>query len=199
MANAKRDANRVPTLIGVSSADGKTPRLVEIDPNTGEVLVKASVTVSSDIEIGAVEIKDGGSDTRATVGANGLEVEVKALPDGLATAAKQLPDGHQVEVNNLPDDYPLPDAQVETLTPPPAITGFATEDNQTNGDQVSKIQEVIPTDSTKVNSSLALSNDDEVEASTKTLTKTIDGTDYTKTLSYNAAGDLIGVSVWTEI
>ena len=43
MANAKRDANRVPTLIGVSTADGKTPLLAEIDPTTGELLVKTSI------------------------------------------------------------------------------------------------------------------------------------------------------------
>lgn len=39
----------------------------------------------------------------------------------------QLPAGHTVEVNNLPTEYPLPAAQVFTLTPPAAITGFATE------------------------------------------------------------------------
>lgn len=32
---------------------------------------------TSDIQIGAVEIKDAATDTRATVGANGLNVEVK--------------------------------------------------------------------------------------------------------------------------
>lgn len=46
-----------------------------------KVTVAGGVTVSaSDIEIGAVEIKDGATDTRAVVGANGLEVEVKAMP-----------------------------------------------------------------------------------------------------------------------
>jgi len=49
------------------------------------------------------------------------------LPSGAATAAGQLPDGHEVEVNNLPSEYPLPAAQVSTLTPPAAITGFALE------------------------------------------------------------------------
>jgi len=41
MSDAKRDANRVPTLIGVSSADGTTPTDVEIDATTGEILVRA--------------------------------------------------------------------------------------------------------------------------------------------------------------
>jgi len=48
----------------------------------------------------------------------------------LATSAKQLPDGHEVEVNNFPTEYPLPAAQVSTLTPPAAITGFATSAKQ---------------------------------------------------------------------
>jgi hypothetical protein len=42
-----------------------------------------------DIEIGAVEIKDATTDTRAVVGANGLAVDVKSsvLPTGAATQA----------------------------------------------------------------------------------------------------------------
>lgn len=47
------------------------------------------------------------------------------------------------------------------------------------------------------NGSLVISNTDEVVASTKTITKTIGATSYTKTLSYNAAGDVIAVSAWS--
>ena len=61
------------------------------------------------------------------------------------------------------------------------------------------ILEKEPTDPTKVNASLTISNADEVEASTKTLTKTIDGVSYTKTLSYNAGGDVIAISAWSEV
>ncbi|OQA82176.1 MAG: hypothetical protein BWY29_00955 [Microgenomates group bacterium ADurb.Bin238] len=32
--------------------------------------------------------------------------------------------------------------------------------------------------------------------STKTITKTIGSTSYTKTLTYNAGGDLISISAW---
>lgn len=58
---------------------------------------------TGDIEIGAVEIKDSTTDTRATVGANGLHVDVQAsvLPDGASTSAKQLADGHNVAVSNM--------------------------------------------------------------------------------------------------
>ena len=44
---------------------------------------------------------------------------------GFATEAKQLADGHEVEVNNFPSEYPLSAAQVSTLTPPAAISGYA--------------------------------------------------------------------------
>lgn len=39
------------------------------------------------------------------------------LPTGAATAAKQLPNNHDVTVSNFPAEYPLPAAQVSTLTP----------------------------------------------------------------------------------
>jgi len=40
MPPAKRDGNRVPTIIGVSTSDGKTPINAEVDPDTGEQLVQ---------------------------------------------------------------------------------------------------------------------------------------------------------------
>lgn len=82
MSTAKRDDNRVTTLIAVSSVDLLTPTLLAVNPSTNRLLVDVgdlSVTVNaSDIEIGAVEIKNSTDDTRATVGANGLYVEVRA-------------------------------------------------------------------------------------------------------------------------
>lgn len=90
MAQASRDENRVTTLLGVSELDGTTPTPVAVDPNTNRLLVDTTID-ASDIQIGAVEIKDGTTDARAVVGVNGLEVEVKAsaLPAGAATSAKQ--------------------------------------------------------------------------------------------------------------
>ena len=44
MAEAKRDKNYVTTLMGVSSADGVTPILVQVDPVTGRVLVQTSAS-----------------------------------------------------------------------------------------------------------------------------------------------------------
>jgi len=57
-----------------------------------DVLTIPDVTVNTgDIEIGAVEIKNSTDDTRATVGADGLYIDVRAsvLPSGASTATKQ--------------------------------------------------------------------------------------------------------------
>lgn len=86
MADAARDANRIPTLIGVSEVDGITPTRVAVNPTTKRMLVDVAID-AGDLEIGAVEIKNSTDDTRATVGANGLYVDVRAsaLPTDAAT------------------------------------------------------------------------------------------------------------------
>lgn len=55
--------------------------------NPGDTPVSAAAPlpvtlVTGDIEIGAVEIKNSTDDTRATVGANGLYVDVRSMADG---------------------------------------------------------------------------------------------------------------------
>lgn len=54
---------------------------------------------AADIEIGAVEIKNATDDTRATVGANGVHVDVRALPSGTVAGSSSLPAG----TNNIGD------------------------------------------------------------------------------------------------
>lgn len=49
MAEAKRDGNHVPTLIGVSSADGTTPTTVYVDPITHRLYVDLSGGGSGDV------------------------------------------------------------------------------------------------------------------------------------------------------
>lgn len=82
-----------------NSIDRENQKFVE--DADGNVAVRTQMS-SGDIEIGAVEIKDHDSATRANVGANGLEVDIRAseLPSGAATSAKQLADGHNVTVDN---------------------------------------------------------------------------------------------------
>lgn len=48
MAVAKRDKNRVPTLIGVSKNDSITPTLVAVDPATGELLIQGEEKTPTD-------------------------------------------------------------------------------------------------------------------------------------------------------
>ena len=47
MSDAKRDANRVPTMMGVSSVDGVTPLPIQVDVITGKLLAKAEGISSS--------------------------------------------------------------------------------------------------------------------------------------------------------
>ena len=51
----------------------------------------------------------------------------------------------------------------------------------------------------QTNPSLTLTNADEVVDSTKTLTMTIGATSYESTLSYNAGGDFLSMSAWSEV
>ena len=48
MADAKKDANRESTLIGVSSVDSTTPTLLLVDPATGRLLVSAITTAGAE-------------------------------------------------------------------------------------------------------------------------------------------------------
>ncbi len=113
MAQAARDENFVPTLIGVDEATLTTPTLVGVTA-LGEVLTK----LSSDIELGAVEIKDGDSDTRLDVETDGtknaafIQANLLPLPTGAATSAKQLADGHNVTVDNT-SGSPVPTDEIE--------------------------------------------------------------------------------------
>jgi len=104
----------------------------------------ATSLTASDIQIGAVEIKNSTDDTRATVGANGLHVDVQSsvLPSGASTSANQTTGnsslssidgkvpvlGQALAASSIP--VILPSATIATLTPPAAITGFATSTKQ---------------------------------------------------------------------
>lgn len=130
----------------------------------GKVPVEASISLAtSDIQIGAIEIKDHDSDTRVDVTAgNALKVDNSAvtqpisaaslpLPTSAATSAKQ--DTGNTSLASLDTKLPaqgqalaaasvpvvLPAAQVTTLTPPAAITGYATSAIQTDKTQFTKL------------------------------------------------------------
>lgn len=71
-----------------------------------------------------------------------------------------------------------------------------TSANQTNGNQVTKIKETLPTDALNTNPTLALGYDGAGLLST--LTKTIGAVQYQKTLTYTS-GVLSGVSAWVQL
>lgn len=63
MAQAKRDENRVPTLLGVDNGDLTTPARVAVDPVTGRMLVTAVVTAGATT---ATEYTEGDVDASFT-------------------------------------------------------------------------------------------------------------------------------------
>jgi hypothetical protein len=134
---------------------GKQTTRVNIDDELGSTIGPATEAKQDDIiaAINALSIGGGGTqytegDTDATITGTAFMWEdaantlvsvssTKPLPvsasidtTGLATSAKQLADNHNVTVSNHPSEFPLPAAQITTLTPPAAITGFATSAKQ---------------------------------------------------------------------
>ena len=76
MADAKRDENRAPTLLGVSSADGLTPVRVYVDPTSHRLLVSGSGG-------GATAFTDLTDVPNSYSGQGNKGVRVKATADGL--------------------------------------------------------------------------------------------------------------------
>lgn len=56
MAVSKRDVNRIPSLLGVSSVDLATPTLLAINPSTNAVLVELTAVAAGTTLIGDVDI-----------------------------------------------------------------------------------------------------------------------------------------------
>ena len=80
MADSKRDANRVTTLIGVSNVDTTTPILVAVDPNTNRLLVNAltSETAPTTIIAFVTDIPNAG--TRVQLATNTIAAGVIQAP-----------------------------------------------------------------------------------------------------------------------
>jgi len=75
----------------------------------------------------------------------------------------------------------------------------ATSDNQTNGLQKTQVVETIPTDTTKLNPSVAITEVTVGTVTTKTIQKTI-GTDvYQKTVAIDSSDNSISISVWSKL
>ncbi len=112
MANASRDENFVPTLLGASSSDGITPVTIYADPTTHRLLVNATAgvvgpvsstdnavarwdgTTGETIQNSAVIVSDAGALTaaslHATNGASGsfttVDLKTVTVVDGVITS-----------------------------------------------------------------------------------------------------------------
>lgn len=119
--------------------------------------------------------------TQVTLTSEGkVPVEITDELGGIATSAKQLPNNHQVTVSNQ-------------------LTDFATSTNQTNGSQKTQIVEKEPTDTTKLNPSVSITEVTVGTVTTKTITKTI-GTDvYQKTVAIDSSDNSINISAWSKL
>ena len=60
-----------------------------------------------------------------------------------------------------------------------------------------KSVEASPMDSTQLNASFSFTNEDNIVDHTTVITKTIEGTDYERTVSYNAGGDVLSITAWS--
>lgn len=83
MAQAARDNNLVPTLIGVSSVDGITPTLIYVNPTTNRMLVSAGSATP------------GGSDTHVQFN----DASTLAGDAGLHTTKQPIPPASQATSN----------------------------------------------------------------------------------------------------
>ena len=83
MAQAKRDENRVPTLIGVSSADGITPTLIEVNPTTNSMLVDVQSISAGTSVIGKVRVVTATGDEVTEDTDNSMNVTIVADDVGI--------------------------------------------------------------------------------------------------------------------
>lgn len=103
--NATKDNAVSESLLAVDTTSGETVRL-ETEEVSGQSalltkIIGSNITLNvSDIQIGAVELKDGDTDTRADIELDSAKNALFVQSETLATAANQLADGHNVTVDN---------------------------------------------------------------------------------------------------
>jgi len=188
-------------LRATDTAGVHTPHhVIEFDGGAVTALNPLPVAMSSDIQIGAVEIKDATTDTRAVVGASGLYVDVQALP-ALPAGTNNIGD---VDVLSLPE---LPAGTnkiggVDIVTIPALVAGSAiigqvgidqTTPGTTNGVQV--LASALPTDAATQTTLAAL--DGKVTACNTGAVVLAAGSAAIGTLAANSGVDIGDVDVLT--
>jgi hypothetical protein len=124
MAQAKRDDNRVPTLIGVSSADLATPTLVAVDPSTNELLTQTTL-VDADGE--AATVTDGKLDVNASIDTTGLSTLVEQQTQ--TTHLSQIEAALETAGGLVVDLGDNNDVSVSAVVPGSAATNLGKADN----------------------------------------------------------------------
>ena len=171
------DPNNEKSLQVVSVVDDEKSLNLKGDPTNNNALYTNATVSSSTLPTGAsTSAKQLADDHNVTVSNMIPDVET-----GLATSAKQLADNHQVTVSN-----PTADPEI----------GLAKDATLTDGTQVTKLKETVPTDALNNNGSGVLAYDENGDLST--ITKTIGAVSYIKTLTYTARV-LTGISVWSIV
>lgn len=135
MASAPREENRVPGLVAKSDADN-TPVILEADQATKRLKVNATITGGG----GAVTIADGAdialgttTDVAKTADSNGTVIGF--LRGLVKWAYERMPASLGQKARTASLAVTLSTEDITAITPPAAITGFATSANQTNGNQ----------------------------------------------------------------
>jgi hypothetical protein len=98
--------------------------------------------------------------------------------------------------NNFEDIGGKPTKRVIPVDSSGNLVNPATSDNQTNGSQKTQIVETIPTDSTKLNGSVAITEVIVGTVTTKTIVKTIGTDTYTKTVAIDSSDNSVTISSW---
>ena len=120
-------------------------KIILPDLTLTDFIFPVGITLAGDIEIGAVELKDATTNTRATVGANGLHVDVQSMAStGLATSASQTIQITTASaiLKELEGKADLSETQPVSASSLPLPTGAATSTNQTSGSQKTRIFDV---------------------------------------------------------
>lgn len=121
MAEAKRDGNFVPALLGVSNADGVTPVVVYADPITHRLY--CDVIVSSAVVNGGTASGSALTAAPVTVGGLAKTTNPTAVADGQVVNSLHDKLGKQVVVGSVRD---LKGRQVTTITASTAETTIVT-------------------------------------------------------------------------
>lgn len=109
--NASHDQNRIPTLMGVSSADGTTPVPVEVDPATGAMLTSGGGGGgggASTIADGADVAEGATTDAAVTAGSAGtisgklrqISADISTSNGSMSTSANQTNGNQQTKITN---------------------------------------------------------------------------------------------------